>query len=104
MTAVTVIAVSATIVTLISGILIPVAVSIVTKADAPDWLKQALTALLAGAASVLSASLTDTGAAIVSSETVTAALLTWLTAVAAYHGVYKSHNLNDVAVPEFGIG
>ena len=88
---------------LLVGVLIPIAVGIVTRANAPARLK----AIVAFTASVITGvvvtALEGTGG-VVSKETLIAAVSTWAASVAAYLGLWKQVGLNYWLIPGRAIG
>lgn len=92
------------VVALLSGLIIPVLVGIVTKSGASAQLKQAVTIVLAGVAALITSSTLADGSAVFSLETLLLAVMSWLVAIASYLGVYRPQNLNDRTAPNFGLG
>lgn len=88
----------------IVGTLIPVATGLVTKSAAGPSVKQAVTAFLAAVSGLITASVAETGVAVISVETALLAFLAWIVAVATYNGVYSAQHLNDRLAPNRGLG
>lgn len=90
---------------LVTGIVLPLLVGLVTKYDASPRLKALLLALLAGVSGAL-ASL-NSSAPVLSGETLTQIGISWVTAVLVYFGFWKptgtSESLNW-ATRNFGFG
>jgi hypothetical protein len=91
-------------VTVLSGLVIPVLVGLVTKSTARPQVKQVLTVLLSGVAALVATTTLDDGSAVFSLETLLLATVSWLVAIASYLGVYKPLNLNDHTAPDRGFG
>lgn len=92
------------VVTMLSGLVIPIIVGFVTKSAAGPQVKQVATILLAGIAALLTSSTLADGSAVFSLETLLLAVMAWLIAIASYLGVYKPFNLNDHTAPDRGFG
>lgn len=90
--------------TLISGTIIPILTGLVTKSGASDTVKQGVTVVLAGASGLIQGSVIDTGASVFSAETLALAVASWIIAIASYHGVYQSHDINEKLSPDIGLG
>jgi hypothetical protein len=98
------IALTPIVVTMLSGLIIPIAVGIVTKSAAAPQVKQVVTIVLAGVAALITSSTLADGSAVFSLETLLLAGFTWLVAIASYLGVYRPLNLNDHTLPNSGLG
>lgn len=92
------------VVTMLSGLVIPIIVGFVTQSAAGPQVKQVATILLAGVAALIASSTLADGTAVFSVETLLLAAMAWLVAIASYLGVYKPLNLNDRTAPNRGIG
>lgn len=92
------------VVSMLSGLVIPIIVGFVTKSGAAPQIKQVATILLAGVAALITSSTLVDGSAVFSIETLLLAAMAWLIAIASYLGVYKPFNLNDHAAPDRGFG
>lgn len=88
----------------VMSLVLPVVNGFLFKADASDGTKQAVGVVTAGVATLINVSLTDTGAAVFSLETLLLYAMQWATTILSYHGLYKPHHLNERTMPEVGIG
>lgn len=94
---------SALTVTLLISVFIPILTAIATKLGTNDTVKGLMTLVLnLVSASVVSWQLAD-GSAVVSQETLVAALIGFVISVASYLGFYKPVNLNSKMAPEKGL-
>lgn len=98
------IALTPIVVTMLSGLGIPIIVGIVTKSGAAPQVKQVVTIVLAGVAALITSSTLADGSAVFSLETLLLAAMAWLVAIASYLGVYRPLNLNDHTLPNTGLG
>lgn len=98
------IALTPIVVSMLSGLVIPIVVGIVTKSGARPQVKQVATILLAGIAALITSSTLADGSAVFSVETLLLAAMAWLVAIASYLGVYRPLNLNDHTAPDRGFG
>lgn len=92
------------VVTMLSGLVIPILVGYITKSGAAPQVKQVATILLAGVAALLTSSTLADGSAVFSLETLLLAAMAWLVSIASYLGVYRPLNLNDHTLPDAGFG
>ncbi len=92
------------VVTMLSGLVIPVLVGLVTKSAARPPVKQVATILLSGVAALVASSTMIDGSAVFSVETALLAGMAWLMSVASYLGVYQPLDLNDRMLPGSGLG
>jgi hypothetical protein len=95
---------SAVAVQLLVGVLLPVFIGAVTKSNASAGLKQALTVILVGLSALLIISTLSDGTAVISLETLLLTAGGWVVTIAAYHGLYKPHDLNGHLAPDSGLG
>lgn len=91
-------------VTLIVGFLLPVLVGLVTKYNAPNWVKIAVTGFTSIAASLIIANTTDVGTAVLSWDMIATALFQWAVTIVAYLGIYKPLDATKKMLPEQGLG
>jgi len=96
--------ISALVVTLVVTMLIPAAVSLLTKSTASVWLKQFLNALLSTATAVIVVATLPDGTAHVTGSAVVLAIGGFIASQAAYVGLYKPHDVNEVLAPGVGLG
>ena len=96
--------VNSLLVVFITGTALPLIVSIVTKSDGSKGLKQAVTAAGSAVTAALATATTMDGTAIISTETLASALIAWVSAMAAYNGLYKPNSVNEKVLPGFGLG
>lgn len=91
-------------VTLITGLLLPVLVGLITKAQASKRVKVVANMVLSAVAALILNSVNSEGMAVLSGDMV----LTWAVqtavSIASYITVYKPLNLNDKTAPGFGVG
>jgi len=94
---------SATMVTLLISLIIPVIVGLVTKADLPSqWKGLASLVLNLVSAGIVNATVSD-GTAVWSTETLTVALIAAAISVTTYLGIYKPIDLNARLAPDKGL-
>ena len=91
-------------VTLITGLLLPVAVGLITQVDAHPTVKFIVNAVLSTIGGVVAVSTTADGTAIISNTTAVAAGITLAISVASYLGLYRPVDLNRRTLPNAGIG
>lgn len=90
---------------LVLKLLIPVAVALVTKANASARVKAVVSMILAAAVTLLTEARLDDGSALLSFDTVQTWALNLSVAVATYLGFWRPVvDVNDKAAPEVGIG
>lgn len=88
----------------LTGVLIPILVGIVTKLDASSGLKAVLNAFLSAVAGALSTVVANSGQ-LVWREFVTGVAITWVVSVATYYGLYKPSGVaGTVAATTAGFG
>ena len=79
----------AQLVLILSGTILPFLVGLITKAHAASWLKAVLLAVLSILTGILTVSTQMDGTAVLSKDTVIAAVLAWLVAGTAYARLWK---------------
>jgi hypothetical protein len=97
----------ATVVTFITGALLPLLVGVITKLHLHSGVKAVIHAFLSAISAMIITSTTLEGVAVISRETLVTAFITWLVGVAAHFGFWTpttvtpklNHNTAD-----FGIG
>lgn len=102
--AVLVLTLSAALVHLIIGTLIPFVTAFLTHVNASPGVKQLVTAVLAAIGAALTTATQVDGTAVISKLTIILAIANFLEAQIAYKGLYEPHNLNGKVAPSFGIG
>jgi hypothetical protein len=95
--------ISALIVAVVAGYVIPIITSLLTHVDATAGIKQFVTALLSAVSAFLTSVTLADGSAVFSYETLLFAVLGFISAQVAYVGFWKPHALNTRIAPEFGI-
>ena len=95
---------SATLVALVGSLVIPAITALLTKATASVGIKQAVTALLSAVSGLLAVSTQLDGTAVISKPAVVLAIGTFLSAQAAYWGLWRPHELNAKVAPTAGLG
>lgn len=88
------------------GTVLPILVGIVTKEVANAGLKAILLALFSAAGGVLAIAV-ESGTGIIEKQTLIAAAVTWVTAVATYYGFLKPSGVSPAinqATSGFGVG
>lgn len=88
-------------------LLLPVLVALATKASADERVKAVVLLLLTAITQLVTSAVTDTGTAVISSDTFMSWILSTLIAVAMYVGVYKpAIKLNEkkLVLPTKGLG
>jgi hypothetical protein len=95
---------SAVIVTMIASVVIPAITALLTKATASVGIKQAVTGLLSAVSGLLAVSTQIDGTAVISKPAVVLAIGTFLSAQAAYWGLWRPHELNAKVAPAAGLG
>lgn len=83
---------------------IPICVAAVTKAKAPSWVKYVANACFSAATAILNVATTQDGTAVISGASLGVGLVTFLSAIGAYVGVYRPQALNSKIAPDKGIG
>jgi hypothetical protein len=84
---------------------VPVLTAVVTKAAAPAKVKAVVSIVLAAVATLVSSAVDGTGQAVLSGPMFTDWLVTTAVAVASYLGFYKPVlSINDRLIPRFGLG
>jgi len=96
--------ISALLVTIIVALVIPAATALLTKATASTWVKQIVTALLAGVSGLIVTATQLDGTAVISKAALLLALTTFVSTQAAYIGLWKPHAVNATVAPGVGIG
>jgi len=91
-------------VTLITSLFIPIVVGIVVKANASTAIKNVVMIVTTGVVTLINANVTDTGSAVLSTETLTYWAISIVATIAAYLGLYKPVEANDKLLPNFGVG
>lgn len=88
----------------LTGVLIPILVGIVTKMQASSGIKATINALLSAVAGALSTVIANSGN-LVWREFVTGVSITWVVSVATYYGLYKPTGVaGTVAATTAGFG
>lgn len=96
---------SASVVSFVLTLAIPVVTAIVTKAQADARIKAVVTLVLAAIVTLISGAVDNTGQAVLSGPVLWDWLITTAVAVAAYVGIYKPiGQINDRLLPSFGLG
>ena len=98
------ITINAALVTAIIGTLIPILVGLVTKFHASSSVKSILSIVLNGIQALIVSSVTSSGDAIISKETILLWVVGVVTSVATYTGVWKPNNVISKLLPNIGIG
>lgn len=91
--------------TIVAGVVIPLATAVVTKQLASSRLKSLVTVTLAAVAGLVQTAID--GGGVVSRETVTNALMAWVLAISSYYGLWKptqTAGTVGAATARFGIG
>lgn len=96
--------VNAQVVTLALAVVIPFLVSLVTKWTAPAWVKIGANVALSAVAAAVTLSMTTTGTAVLSKQTLVLFGEQFLAALLVYLGVYKPSELGAKILPKLGIG
>lgn len=94
-------------VSIVLGLALPILVGVVTKAQASSRIKSITLAALAAISGGISQAVTADGSAILSQETLTTIVLTFVTAIASYYGLYKPTGIAPAVqahTAQFGIG
>lgn len=90
----------------VTGVGLPLLVGLVTKKQAPSWVKAVALAFLAAVSGVVSSAIDHSGT-IVIHQAVQLGITSWVTGIAAYYGLHKptglAEKVQDVA-PNAGIG
>lgn len=100
----TTITLSAFIVTLVVGYVIPLLTALLTKLNASKELKQLVTAALAAANGFLVTATQQDGTALFSKQSLLFAILSFITANAGYVYYGKPHNIDARLAPNVGLG
>lgn len=95
---------SAWLVTLLVGSLLPLAVAFITKSSASVGLKQFVAAFVAAVTGLIVTSTMADGTAVISKEAALLALGAFFSSQVAYGRLYRPHNLNAKVAPNFGLG
>lgn len=90
--------------TLIVGHVVPLLTALLTKVEASAGVKQLTTAVLSAISAFIVNATTIDGSASFSSETLTIAILTFLTANISYVALWKRHAIDAKVLPNKGIG
>jgi hypothetical protein len=96
--------ISALIVTVLIGCVIPIVVGLITKLDASSKLKGAFLLVLNLVQGALIAGTTTTGDAVFTKDSLILFAVGVATSLATYYGVYKPADVPTKLAPEFGIG
>lgn len=91
-------------VTSLIGVLIPVAVGLLTKLKASSSLKAVLNIVLSAVQSLIVSSMIDGGGAIISKNTFILWVLSLIVSVASYTGIYKPTGISQKLLPNSGLG
>jgi len=107
MNADSVLVLDAQIVVIVTALVIPFAVSLITKIHAPSWLKAVLAAVLSIVSGVIAVGTQMDGTALISKATVVAAVIAWITQGTAYARLLKPAGVTDAIenrTAGFGLG
>lgn len=100
----TTITLSAFIVTLLVGYVIPLATALLTKVSASAGVKQFVTALLAAINGFVVTATMQDGTAVFSKQSLLFAILSFITANVGYVAGWKPHAIDSKVAPTKGIG
>lgn len=100
----TTITLSAFLVTLVVGYLLPLGTALLTKLRASASVKQLITAVLSAVNGFIVTSTVQDGTAVFSKETLLFAILSFVTANVGYVYTFKPHGLDEKMAPHKGIG
>lgn len=93
-----------TTVVMITALVVPILVGLLTKLNAPSGLKSFVMLLVSALSTLLAQAMTEDGYAVVSQDMFKAWIVTTVTAVATYYGVYKPLGVSSSLVPSKGLG
>ena len=96
--------ISALIVTILIGCVIPILVGIITKINASSRLKGALLLVLNLVQGAIIAGTTATGDAVFTADSLVLFAVGVATSLATYYGIYKPADVAAKLVPTFGLG
>jgi uncharacterized membrane protein len=96
--------IDAFLVTVLLSLVIPVLVSALTKAAAPDWVKDVANLILTGVAALITTATQVDGTAVISWVTFREWALALAISIAMYVKVWKAVGLNDRMLPNIGLG
>lgn len=91
-------------VVVITAVIVPIFVGILTKLNAPAGLKAFVNLIVAALGTLAAQAMTEGGYAVVSQEMFVAWAVTTTISVATYYGVYKPWNVPGVLAPQKGLG
>lgn len=91
-------------VSVLSGVVIPIVVGVVTKLRASAFVKGAISLFLAAVAGLLAQNIIPEGGAVISQDALFFAAVAFATQLAMYLGIYKPLDLNAKTAPNAGIG
>ncbi len=100
-------AIEAQTVQLILGVILPLIVGVVTKANASKSVKALVLLILSLIGTTLSGAIGDDGAAVFSQEMLSGIVQTWVVAIATYYGLWKPSGASAVIntkTADFGLG
>jgi hypothetical protein len=99
--------VNAVVITTLIGTVLPILVDFATKLAAPDWVRADLLLLFSIVSATLTNALVVDGSAILSTQTILLALLTWISGVVSYKAALKPNGITQgvrAKTASFGIG
>lgn len=91
-------------VTVLSGLVIPIVVGLLTKYNAPAIVKGAISLFLSAVAGLVAQNIIPDGGAVISQDALFYAAIAFVTQLAMYLGIYKPLDLNEKTAPKVGIG
>ena len=96
--------ITANIVAILLGLVIPVATETVTRCAASPTVKRAVTIVIAAFAVLISSNIADSGTAIISGQNFFDWALATAIATLSYLGVWKPAGLKGAILPQAGLG
>ena len=91
-------------VSVLLGTILPLVTALVTKYQAPNWVKAVVNMFLSAVAAVVVANTVDGGGAVLSDETLVMAGITFASSVVSYWGGWRTIDINARIAPNVGIG
>lgn len=93
-------------------LVIPIIIGLLIKAKASPWLKSLVNIVLVSVATLITANVNDTGAAVISKETGMVWIFGLAISVMSYLGIYQNlptpgdlpNGINNLLAPKFGLG
>ena len=98
-----------TLVTLLTGLVVPLVVGLVTREDNPAWVKLGLAVAVTGVANLFVQAVQDDGTAVLSQEWLVQAAIIFATAIGTYARVWRplardaGATVSSIGSPSFGI-